>query len=410
MAATIFYSWQSDTPKTTGRNFIERALERAIGQLADDLELDEAVRELVIDRDTKGVPGSPKIVDTIFAKIDAAEAFVGDMTFVGRRPNDHPIPNPNVLIEYGWALKSLTHDRVVTVMNTAYGEPDPATLPFDMRHVRHPITFHLADGATTEEVQAVRTDLAKTLTVALRDILNIPKAPVAVPPLFQPRESGATPGRFRAAGEPLAHSEDPLSRAASSQVFLKDGPVTWLRLMPTTDPRRTWAFAELKAAATDSNTFMLPFCMGSGGAGIGYLRDADGFGTRVMLADSEETIWASFLFNTGEIWGNEAFSMQATDGLIYVDRPGLAEALHRYRSALTRLGINGPYRWRAGFEGAKGRALAPERGQSTFIRRGTALIDVIQAEGSLADDQDPGEAIKPLIAALYDACGLPPPA
>jgi hypothetical protein len=139
MALTIFYSWQSDLPNRTNRNFIERALEKAIGKVAEALEVVEAEREeLVLDKDTKGIPGIPPIADVIFEKISKAAVFVPDLTFVGKSSNGRLIPNPNVLIEYGWALKVLGHSRIVPIMNAAYGEPTAETLPFDMRHLRHP--------------------------------------------------------------------------------------------------------------------------------------------------------------------------------------------------------------------------------------------------------------------------------
>jgi len=100
MAETVFFSWQIDRPTNTGRNFIERALERALARINDEIHIDEAERdELAVDRDTRGVAGQPPIVDTIFKKIDAATVFVPDLTFVGLRNDNRPSPNPNVLIE-----------------------------------------------------------------------------------------------------------------------------------------------------------------------------------------------------------------------------------------------------------------------------------------------------------------------
>jgi hypothetical protein len=98
---TIFFSWQMDTDPRTGRNLIERVLERALGSIGSDATVHEAVRELEVDRDTLDEPGFPPIVDTIFRKIDEAAMFVVDLTFVGKRLDGRPTPNPNVLIEYG---------------------------------------------------------------------------------------------------------------------------------------------------------------------------------------------------------------------------------------------------------------------------------------------------------------------
>jgi hypothetical protein len=141
MSRTVFFSWQSDTPTLVGRNFIERALERAAARIGADTEIELADRDLVVDRDTKRVSGSPPIVETIFQKIDNAAVFVPDLTFVGKRADRELAPNSNVLIEYGWALKSRDYGRIVSVMNTAFGLPSAETLPFNLRHFRYPISY-----------------------------------------------------------------------------------------------------------------------------------------------------------------------------------------------------------------------------------------------------------------------------
>jgi hypothetical protein len=72
MTIKVFFSWQADTETRGGRNLIERALERAAARISADTEIEEAARDIAVDRDTKDVPGSPPIVDTIFRKIDEA--------------------------------------------------------------------------------------------------------------------------------------------------------------------------------------------------------------------------------------------------------------------------------------------------------------------------------------------------
>jgi hypothetical protein len=114
MSATIFFSWQSDRPPKHGRNLIEKALEKAIKRLKMDVELQEAVRDdIQLDKDTRDIPGSPNIFATILEKISNATIFVPDLTFVGSRPNGQPIPNPNVLIEYGYALRCISERRSI---------------------------------------------------------------------------------------------------------------------------------------------------------------------------------------------------------------------------------------------------------------------------------------------------------
>lgn len=46
----------------------------------------EQERELHLDHDTKGVPGSPDLANTIFGKIDASALVIADVTPVGTAP------------------------------------------------------------------------------------------------------------------------------------------------------------------------------------------------------------------------------------------------------------------------------------------------------------------------------------
>ena len=130
-AATVFYSWQSDLPNRTNRGFIEDCLERSIKELKaeSDLRIDPA-----LDRDTKDVPGSPDIAATIFEKIESCGLFVCDVSIINKGATGRPTPNPNVLIELGFAVKCLGWNRVICVFNEETGSI--ADLPFDLRHRR----------------------------------------------------------------------------------------------------------------------------------------------------------------------------------------------------------------------------------------------------------------------------------
>ena len=186
----IFFSWQSDRPTKTGRNLIERALSDAIAIIKADAEIDPAHRELAIDRDTSGVPGSPPLVETIFSKVDQAAAFLSDLTFVGARADgERLMPNPNVLIEHGWALKALGWRRVISVMNSAHGHPDDCPLPFDLQHFRRPILYDCADDASDEARRDARGKLADEFVRALRAILNDKAAITASAATAEPHPS-----------------------------------------------------------------------------------------------------------------------------------------------------------------------------------------------------------------------------
>jgi hypothetical protein len=121
---TVFYSWQSDLPSKTNRGLIEFALERALAAIGKNAQIDRAPR---LDQDTSGVPGSPDIGATILGKIDAASAFVADVSVVSGAEG-RPSPNPNVLIELGYALKSLAPSRVIMVFNVQCASSQPSIL------------------------------------------------------------------------------------------------------------------------------------------------------------------------------------------------------------------------------------------------------------------------------------------
>ncbi len=128
MRRVIFYSWQSDLPNPTNRGFIQDALENAATAIASD---NTVAVEPVVDRDTQGVAGAPDIASTIFAKITAADVFVADISIISRPEGGRATPNPNVLIELGYALRGLGHERVILVFNQAFGKIEE--LPFDLR-------------------------------------------------------------------------------------------------------------------------------------------------------------------------------------------------------------------------------------------------------------------------------------
>lgn len=164
MRRLVFYSWQSDLPNSTNRGFIQTALEDA--GLA--ITADETIEvEAVIDRDTQGIPGSPDIALTIFSKITSADIFVADVSITTRPKNGRATPNPNVLIELGYALKALGHEKVILVFNKAFGKFEE--LPFDLR-TRRLTTYEMSKKDQNRAKE--RTALQKHFDTAIRSALS----------------------------------------------------------------------------------------------------------------------------------------------------------------------------------------------------------------------------------------------
>jgi hypothetical protein len=62
-------------------------------------------RTLIIESDMRGTPGSQDIVNTLFKKIAGSDIFIADvnLVFTSLFRKDSISPNPNVLIELGFA-------------------------------------------------------------------------------------------------------------------------------------------------------------------------------------------------------------------------------------------------------------------------------------------------------------------
>lgn len=158
MPTIVFYSWQSDLPSNVNNELIYHALEQAALAIGSP-------ESIVIDRDTLGVPGSPDILQTILEKIRRAKVFVCDLSFVAENPR-RKLPNPNVLVEFGYAMYALGMENVIMVFNEAYGRV--GELPFDVGRFRV-LTYNLSENA--EDITTEQTQLQQKLERQLREIL-----------------------------------------------------------------------------------------------------------------------------------------------------------------------------------------------------------------------------------------------
>lgn len=81
-------------------------------------------------------------------------------------------PNPNVLVELGYAVKTLGWERVICLCNTDFGKE----YPFDIAHNR--ITGFSLDGKNKNEVMS---KIAEIIFINIRDIRKkMPRAKVGM--------------------------------------------------------------------------------------------------------------------------------------------------------------------------------------------------------------------------------------
>ncbi|HTV39550.1 MAG TPA: hypothetical protein VMF08_03170 [Candidatus Sulfotelmatobacter sp.] len=166
---TVFYAWQSDLNSRDNRNFIEAAIETALKNLKKNGKVDASPR---LDKDTKDIPGIPDIANTILDKIRKADAFMADVSFVAKTSQNEIVPNPNVMIELGYALSELGPERIVIVLNTATGAQD--NLPFDLKNRRWPLDYEVEAGIEEGARAEAKKLLIKQIEDALEAIAKLP--------------------------------------------------------------------------------------------------------------------------------------------------------------------------------------------------------------------------------------------
>jgi hypothetical protein len=417
MNKRIFFSWQADTPPRIGRNFLRDVLEEACKKIGSDTNIEESIPDLSIDSDTSGVPGQPPIADTIYDKIDDASVFVADLTFVSKRDDgDRLVPNPNVLLECGRALKSLGYKRVIYVMNSAYGDPAKEGMPFNLQHVRRPTTYFLTEESTVEEKRVEKERLIGLLEKYIKGCLKTIPDPVPEPlQIFPEKEHKDGFARFRSKGEGIGIEESFRFSGARRKVFLSEGPSMWLRIMPKSETGRKWKVPELKDLLRTNNSLISPLFTAS--MGYSFLRAGDGVGTYTVLQKSPEEKSESlnadsiaFIFETGELWSIDVglFSLEPAHLLYEEMEVSFIKGLHDYSTFLDKIGVPGPYIWKAGLIGVMNRTLVYQiqSGQPPVGSEAVCVSDMIMEEGQFNIEENPLSTLLPFLEKIFDDCGI----
>lgn len=287
MGKTVFWSWQSDRDERVTRHLIREALVRALERLSSDVDIED---RLEIDHDTRGLPGSPDIVASILEKIDASDVFVADITPISVSDGGKHIANPNVLIELGYAKKSLGPECMVTVWNTAFTDCRVEDLPFDLRGKRGPISYSLRVGASKEEMRQARDTLIAQFVERIGSCLeHLPAIPVQAPKWQATHQTD--PSTWIAPGQPIAINED----WGSGVKELIEGGRWYVRIVPSGfDP-----------GALNNGAHAIPAIAGGGyssgdttGGVITYNGSVRADGAQRQLGGA--TMWFR---ETGEVWG-----------------------------------------------------------------------------------------------------------
>lgn len=416
MTISVFYSWQSDLPNKTNRTFIETAISKAIDELKQDILMQEALRdeEILLDKDTQGVPGTPPITDTIFEKISECDVFIPDFSFVGRTDNDRLLPNPNVLIEYGWALKELTTSRIVPIMNSHFGNSNNNNLPFDMRHLRNPMTYNLSPACSAEDKKLCLKEVSGRIKDAIS--LIIEKAPEKVKKklIHNPVPHMASPSIFTNINEIFGYSQD------DKELHLPKTPKIFLRIIPSNPIKED--ITSKKAIYMMKKGSLMTFSQSASGGNFG--RNKHGAFIYDSFQDKEITHLTQ-LFKNGEIWGIDNRCLAGRRGVneinpvkyvpcVYFEQAFVNTMTNYLKFAEVSLELNFPFIFIAGLTDIEDyKMTAPtnmgfDGGFSRF--GGRAFGDNIIKQGEITNNTlTPAKILRPFFNYVWEEFGVERP-
>lgn len=352
----VFWSWQNDYAPKTCRHFIRGALIEAIKAAGEELGLEDAERP-EIDHDTKDTPGMAEITATILDKISRSAVFIADLTPIGQTDGGKALPNPNVLIELGWAMSALGAGRIIAVLNTASGYK-PDDLPFDIRH-RRAMTYKLEEGAAPKDRKAAHKALVRDLTAALRTNLGEHIEEEAASKAIEgvPAEPD-NPSIWASAGDTLEHN-DTLGVGHRTSVMLPDCPRGYIRIIPAGWRNGAPSVNDIARLRDDAALWPQKEGTSSGDFGVceqGYVRYWNTGDDSQGRTESRNV--AMFFDTTGEFWvlHGKAIAEGSKGPVLRIDSliQGWANALKNAHAILDRLGANSARKVEAGLVGVRG--------------------------------------------------------
>lgn len=288
------------------------------------------------------------ITATILRKIDEAAIFVADLTTIGVSETGRQMPNPNVLIELGYAMKCMPLSRVLLVANTEW-RFSVERLPFDIRHRRGPIAYRLGRDAGEEERSRVFEQLVQQLETALQPMVAEARVGRAAAVALEPTPSTTDPARWWERSEILAHFG---RSSAPRAVTGPRGPLIYLRVTPVNVvPRLSEIEIEMHARQLEAPTEFGSRSLHRNERGclmLSHIGGADG--------DPFEVLSATQLFHSREIWAIDVYSAKSNVLPMQAIEKRVDELVRLFVNRMEHdLGVNPPVKIEFGLGQAKNR-------------------------------------------------------
>jgi hypothetical protein len=184
--------------------------------------------------------------------------------------------------------------------------------------------------------------------------------------------------------------------------------------MPAHNLGMRWTPGELQSAATQGMSMISP--IGNPAGSYGYLRSNDGFGIYATLPEQGQTCLVAFAFCSGEVWTIDTITLRVRSvselPILFLNESDFGVSLKRYSEFLSKLGVPPPYRWVAGMEGLKGRAMylpAPPGRAPSGVPQGHGVGDAVVTTGFYRMEEDPEISMAPFFEEIYQNCCLERP-
>ncbi len=179
----VFFAFQMDVEDKYGKGFIQSAIEIAIQKLKEEGFI------VSLDFGFRGTPGTPLLIDEMLKKSYESDMVIVDLTFTSskvwsnskkykffgkeirllNKTEDKKSPNPNVLLETGYAWAKKGTYRTLVVMNEAFGFPEE--LPVDFKGFRWGITYNLSE-VNYDKRKLKRKELGNDFYNAIKAAIN----------------------------------------------------------------------------------------------------------------------------------------------------------------------------------------------------------------------------------------------
>lgn len=303
-------------------------------------------------------------------------------------------------------------------MNSAFGEPRAVNMPFDMRHLRNPITYYLDDAADYEERSRIKANLVKDLCTAFETIIRsgILNQPAEVQKEFDGTPITSNPSTFLQPGETFLDNR--LFRPGTKELIIPDVQRLFLRLIPRTP-----------ANSINSSKTALDFArsgglvaMGEQASGWSYGRNK--YGAYACSEENGKITGLTQLFKSGELWGIDTECIEK-NGLMErakvefgffpcfsFERTFVWTLANYLKFVRDTLNLPLPLKFVAGATDVIGYRMTSPSGMSFGYKKfgGNVVEANIIFNGMIRDySEEPSVILRPFFEHVWEECGLERP-